>query len=44
MDEIRYNIVYRWFCGLNFEDKIPHHASMSRVKQRFKKTFSHPFF
>ncbi|KTD33017.1 transposase [Legionella nautarum] len=37
IDEIRYNIVYRWFCGLTIHDKIPHHASLSRIKQRFKK-------
>jgi transposase len=37
IDEIQYNIAYRWFCGLTLQDKLPHHASLSRIKQRFKK-------
>lgn len=44
IDEIRYNIVYRWFCGLTIHDKIPHHASLSRIKQRFKKAIFENIF
>ncbi len=28
-DEVKANLVYRWFCGLGLEDKIPHHSSFS---------------
>jgi transposase len=28
-DEIKANLVYRWFCGLGLEDKVPHHSSFS---------------
>ena len=27
--EVKANLVYRWFCGLGLEDKIPHHSSFS---------------
>ncbi len=44
VDEIRYNIAYRWFCGLTLKDKIPHHASLSRVTQRFNKDIFEQIF
>ncbi len=28
-DEVKANLVYRWFCGLGLEDKIPHHSTFS---------------
>ncbi len=28
-DEVNANLVYRWFCGLGLEDKVPHHSSFS---------------
>ncbi len=28
-DEVKANLVYRWFCGLGLEDKVPHHSSFS---------------
>jgi transposase len=27
--EVKANLVYRWFCGLGLEDKVPHHSSFS---------------
>jgi transposase len=27
--EVKANLVYRWFCGLGLEDRIPHHSSFS---------------
>lgn len=33
IQEIQYNIAYRWFCGLT--SSIPHHASLSRIKKRY---------
>ncbi|KTD14377.1 IS1182 family transposase [Legionella israelensis] len=45
MEQIQYNIAYRWFCGLSLKDKIPHHASLSRIKKRLKKDiFEQVFF
>jgi transposase len=35
VEEIKYNILYRWFCDLELEDKIPHHATLSRTRKRF---------
>ena len=35
IDEVRYNICYRWFCGFSPSDEIPHHASLSNIKKRF---------
>ena len=28
-EEVRANLVYRWFCGLGLEDRIPHHSTFS---------------
>lgn len=28
-EEVKANLVYRWFCGLGLEDKVPHHSSFS---------------
>ncbi len=27
--EVKVNLVYRWFCGLGLEDKVPHHSTFS---------------
>ncbi|CEG59182.1 IS1182 family transposase [Legionella fallonii] len=35
IQEIQYNIAYRWFCGLSLTSSIPHHASLSRIKKRY---------
>ena len=28
--DVRVNLAYRWFCGLNLEDNIPDHSAFSR--------------
>jgi len=28
-EEVKANLVYRWFCGLGLEDKVPHHSTFS---------------
>jgi transposase len=34
--EVQVNLAYRWFCGLNIEDKIPDHSAFSRARnERF---------
>ena len=25
-DEVRFNLAYRWFCGLGLEAAVPHHS------------------
>ena len=35
VEEIKYNILYRWFCDLELGDKIPHHSTLSRTRKRF---------
>lgn len=32
--EIKFNIAYRWFCKLSLQDKIPHHSSLTRIRDR----------
>lgn len=32
--EIELNIAYRWFCRFKLTDKIPHHSSLSRIRDR----------
>jgi len=34
-EEIHLNIAYRWFCGLNLDDDIPHHSSITHIRDRF---------
>ena len=29
-DEVRYNVAYRWFCGLAAGDRVPHHSTLSK--------------
>jgi transposase len=43
-EEIRYNLLYRWFCKLNLEDTVPDHSSLTKIRDRmgeetFKKIF-----
>jgi len=28
-EEVRYNLAYRWFCGLGLEDRVPDHSTFS---------------
>jgi transposase len=28
-DEVRFNLAYRWFCGLGLEAAVPHHSTFS---------------
>lgn len=43
-DHIKYNICYRWFCGLTLKDKVPHHSSLSRIKKRLGVDILEQFF
>ncbi len=27
--EVKANLVYRWFCRLGLEDRVPHHSGFS---------------
>lgn len=44
VEDIRYNISYRWFCGLTLQDSVPDHASLSRVKKRYSVQIFENFF
>jgi transposase len=46
--ELRYNAAYRWFLGLDFNERVPDHSTISQLRRRkfneadiFKKLFSH---
>jgi transposase len=46
--DLRVNLAYRWFCGLNIEDKIPDHSAFSRARNErfrdsgiFRRVFEH---
>lgn len=43
-DHIKYNICYRWFCGLTLKDAVPHHSSLSRIKKRLGVDILEQFF
>lgn len=44
IQEIHYNISYRWFCRLTLKDKLPNHASLSRIKKRYSSKVFEAFF
>jgi len=33
--EVHLNLAYRWFCRLKLTDPVPHHSSMTRIRDRF---------
>lgn len=33
--EVHLNLAYRWFCRLGLHDVVPHHSSMTRIRDRF---------
>ena len=46
--EVRYNVAYRWFLGLGFDERVPDHSTISQLRRRkfndadlFKKLFVH---
>ena len=46
-EECKYNVAYRWFLGLSFDEKIPDHSTISQLRRRkfndadlFKKLFA----
>lgn len=44
VQEIHYNLSYRWFCKLTLKDSIPNHASLSRIKKRYSTKIFEGFF
>lgn len=42
--EIHCNLAYRWFCGINLEDEVPNHSSLTRIRDRLgEETFKFLF-
>jgi len=38
-EEVRYNLAYRWFCGLSLEDSVPDHSTFSKNRYgRFRES------
>ena len=39
IEEIKVNMAYRWFLGLEFQDEVPHHSTFGKnYERRFKNT------
>jgi transposase len=34
-EEIQVSLAYRWFLGLNLEDEVPDHSSLTRIRDRY---------
>ena len=32
--EIHLNLAYRWFCRIPLQDDVPHHSSITRIRDR----------
>jgi transposase len=44
IEELHYNLAYRWFCKFTLEDTIPDHSSLTRIRDRLgEKTFKKIF-
>ena len=43
-EEIGYNLAYRWYCKLSFEDSIPDHSTLSKIRDRYGLTVFEGFF
>jgi transposase len=46
--ELQYNVAYRWFLGLGFDERVPDHSAISQLRRRkfndtdlFKNLFTH---
>ena len=46
--ELKYNVLYRWFIGLSFGERVPDHSTISQLRRRkfndaeiIKKLFTH---
>ena len=44
VENIQYNIAYRWFCGFTIEEKIPDQSLFSKMKKRFGEDSFKRFF
>jgi transposase len=44
VENIQYNIAYRWFCGFTIEDKIPDQSFFSKMKKRLGANYFERFF
>jgi len=43
-EEIGYNLAYRWYCKLSFEDSIPDHSTLSKIRDRYGLQVFEDFF
>jgi transposase len=44
VEEVGYNLAYRWFCRLSLQDKVPDHSSITRIRDRLgEKTYERIF-
>ncbi|WP_207386058.1 transposase, partial [Legionella gresilensis] len=44
IEEVKYNISYRWFCGLALDSAVPSHSSLSRFFKRLSFRVFQSFF
>ena len=34
-EDVGYHLAYRWFCHLSLDDDVPHHSSLTRIRDRY---------
>lgn len=42
--EAQVNLAIRWFCGYGLRDRLPHHSSLTRIRQRWGAELFHQIF
>jgi transposase len=42
--EAQVNLAIRWFCGYGLRDSLPHHSSLTRIRQRWGAELFHQIF
>lgn len=43
-EDIHCHLAYRWFCKLSITDKVPHHSSISKIRDRLGESIFEDFF
>ena len=44
LETVEVNIAHRWYLGYDLAEKLPHHSSLTKIRQRYGVTVFHRFF
>ena len=44
METVSLNLAHRWYLGYDLAEKLPHHSSLTKIRQRYGVVVFHKFF